>query len=323
MIQIGYALSSEEHPPLKLVEFAQKAEQSGFPFALISDHFHPWSQRQPHSPFVWNTLGGIAVSTKQLRVGTGVTCPIQRYHPALIAQAAATTASMFGDRFFLGVGTGENLNEHIFGDRWPPQPVRQEMLQEAVELIRELWKGEMTTHYGEFYTVEDCKIFTLPEKPPAIAIAAGGEKAATFAGEFGDAMVTTAPKKELVRAFQDGGGKGKPIYGQLTVCWARDEQEAVQTAFDWWPNAGIPSPLNTELRSVEHFDQAYEAVTREKIAQSIVCGPDARRHIDSIREFVDAGIENVYIHQVGPDQAGFFEFYQKQVLPRFEGAQVK
>lgn len=323
MIQLGYALSSEEHPPLDLVRYAKEAEDSGFTFSLISDHFHPWTKRQPHSPFVWSTLGGIAVATDKLQVGTGVTCPILRFHPALVAQAAATVASMMEGRFFLGLGTGENLNEHIFGDRWPPLPVRLEMLQEAVALIRELWKGEMTTHYGEFYTVEDCRIFTLPKNLPPIAIAAWGKKVATFAGEAGDALVSTTPDKELIQAFAEAGGQNKPRYGQLTVCWGPDEEEARQTAFQWWPNAALPAPLNTELRSVDHFDQAAQDVTPEQVGEKVICGPDAQRHIEAIREFAEAGFTHVYIHQVGPDQRGFFEFYRTQVLPRFEGARAR
>jgi coenzyme F420-dependent glucose-6-phosphate dehydrogenase len=320
MASIGYALSSEEHSPLDLVKWAKLAEESGFPYALISDHFHPWVSQQPHSPMVWNVLGGISQTTQKLRIGTGVTCPFQRIHPAIIAQAAATTAAMMPGRFFLGLGTGENLNEHILGDRWPPFPIRLEMLGESIELMKELWKGEMTTHYGEFFTVEDAKIFTLPQELPQIAIAAEGEKAATFAGEVGDALITTSPNKEAVQAFRDAGGKGKPCYGQLTVCWANSEEEAVKTAHHWWPNAAIPKPCSQELRSVDHFDKAAESVTPEQIKEKIICGPDVKKHLEAIREYVEAGLDHVYVHQVGPDQAGFMQFYQKHILPEFQGA---
>jgi len=312
-MELGYALSSEEHSPLDLIKNARLAEEAGFPYALISDHFHPWSSRQPHSPFVWSTLGGLALGTQKLRIGTGVTCPIMRTHPALIAQAAATAAAMMPKRFFLGLGTGEDLNEHIIGERWPPLPMRLEMLEEAISMIRELWKGEMTTIYGKHFKLEDARIFTLPDELPPIAIAAGGDKAGEFAGRLGDALISTAPKKEIVEAFRKAGGKGKPCYGQVTVCWARTEAEAKKTALQWWPNAGLPKPLSQELRSVEHFDAAAEDLTEEDVARKVICGPDVARHVEAIREFTDAGFDHVYIHQVGPDQAGFFRFYQDEL----------
>lgn len=174
MVQIGYALSSEEHRPDDLVRNACAAEQAGFQFALISDHYHPWIDRQGHSPFVWTVIGGIAQATDRIRLGTGVTCPTIRIHPAIIAQAAATAAVMLPDRFFLGVGTGENLNEHVLGHRWPPFDLRAEMLEEAVEVIRMLWNGDTVTFYGSFYVVEEARLYTLPESPPPICVAASG-----------------------------------------------------------------------------------------------------------------------------------------------------
>ena len=163
MTALGYALSSEEHAPSDLVRNARLAEEAGFEFALVSDHFHPWIDRQGHSPFVWSVLGGIATATEKLEVGTGVTCPMIRIHPAIIAQAAATTAAMMPGRFFLGVGTGENLNEHILGDKWPEHEVRSEMLEESLEIIRLLWRGEQASYRGGYYTVDEARLFTLPE----------------------------------------------------------------------------------------------------------------------------------------------------------------
>jgi coenzyme F420-dependent glucose-6-phosphate dehydrogenase len=316
MIKLGYSLSSEEHGPLELIESARGAEAAGFDFALISDHFHPWHSRQPHSPFVWSTLGGIAVSTDKLQVGTGVTCPIQRIHPALVAQAAATTACMMPGRFFLGLGSGENLNEHIFGDRWPPVDIRQEMLEEAIVLIRKLWTGKMTTHYGKHYTVEDARIFTLPDRLPAIAVAASGPRAAEMAGRIGDGLIAVKPDASLVKTFETAGGWGKPRYGHVTVCWAKNEEEARQTAFRCWPQAGLSDPLTTELRSVEHFDQACEDLTPKHIARAVHCGPDPETHLKAIRAYIEAGFDHVYIHQVGPDQSGFVQFYQREILPQ-------
>lgn len=320
--KFGYALSSEEHSPLTLIQNARLAEELGFEFALISDHFHPWVSEQPHSPFVWSTLGGLAVATDKLVYGTGVTCPLQRIHPALIAQAAATTAAMMEGRFFLGVGTGENLNEHILGDKWEPIDTRMAMLEEAIELIRELWKGESTTFHGGYYTVEDARIFTLPRQLPPIAVAASGEAAAELAGKKGDALVSTSPDEKVVKTFQRAGGKGKPVYGQLTVCWGRDRDEAVELAHRTWPNSAFPGQMSQEIRTVEHFDQLAKSITREQIAEKILCGPDVEEHVEGMRKFIEAGFDHVYVHQIGPDQEEFLRFYSQRVLPQLETARV-
>jgi len=316
-VRLGYALSSEEHGPLDLVAQAQRAEESGFAFALISDHFHPWVGTQGQSPFVWSVLGGIAVRTERLRVGTGVTCPTIRVHPAIVAQAAATAASMLPGRFFFGVGTGENLNEHILGDRWPPAFVRREMLREAVEVIRELWRGELTSHRGAHFTVENARLYTLPDRPPEIMVAAGGREATELAGQIGDGLVATAPDDELVSTFNDAGGEGKPTFAQLTVCWAEDEDDAVSTALEVWPNAGLRGTLNQELPLPSHFEQAAQMVSRDDITKSVVCGPDQEQHRAAIQGYIDAGFDHVYVHQVGRDQDGFFRFYEREILPSF------
>lgn len=315
MAEIGYALSSEEHRPNDLVRHAQKAEDAGFSFALISDHFHPWVDQQGHSPFVWSVIGGIAQGTQQLRLGTGVTCPIIRIHPAILAQAAATAAAMMPGRFFFGVGTGENLNEHILGDRWPPYDVRLEMLDEAIELIRLLWQGGNQSFWGTYYTVEDARIYTLPDSPPPIMVAGSGPTSAAAAGQIGDGFITTSPDPELIKKFHDGGGNNKPCYGQLTVCWAKNEAEALDTAYRIWPNAGLTGELTQELRTPTHFEQAAKMVKKEDIAKQIVCGPDPQRHRAAIQEYVDAGYDYVYIHQIGSDQEGFIRFYQREILP--------
>jgi len=313
---IGYALSSEEHGPRDLVRNARRAEEAGFTFALISDHYHPWIERHPHSPFVWGVLGAIAEATDRLVVGTGVTCPTTRIHPAIIAQAAATAADLIPGRFFLGVGTGENLNEHILGDAWPEWDVRAEMLEEAVEVIRQLWQGGVQSFHGLFYTVENARIYTLPEEPTPIMIAAAGEKAAELAGRIGDGLVVTKANKETVQAFDQAGASGRPHYGQMTVCWAADEASARKTAHELWAFSSLPGELSQELPSPQHFEQASQLVTEEAVAESIVCGPDPERHIARIREYVDAGIECVYVHQVGPDQEGMMQFYAREVMTR-------
>jgi coenzyme F420-dependent glucose-6-phosphate dehydrogenase len=317
MSQIGYALSSEEHRPRDLVRYARFAEDAGFTFALISDHFHPWVSEQGHSPFVWSVIGGIAQVTERLQLGTGVTCPIIRTHPAIIAHAAATAAEMMPGRFFLGVGTGENLNEHIFGDRWPPHDIRLAMLDEAVELMRLLWEGETISWWGEYYTVEDACLYTTPAERPSIMIAASGPNALEFAGEQGDGLISLAPEKKIVRQFQEAGGQGKPCYGQLKVCWAESEAEARRTVYRVWPNGGLKGELSQELRTVAHFEQAVKLVDEAAATEEVICGPDPQAHIRGIQEFLDAGYDHVYIHQIGPDQEGFFRFYANHVLPEF------
>jgi G6PDH family F420-dependent oxidoreductase len=322
-MQLGYALSSEEHGPQDLVRHAAQAEAAGFEFALISDHFHPWIDRQGQSSFVWSVIGGIAQATERLQLGTGVTCPFMRTHPAIIAQAAATAAAMMPGRFFLGVGSGENLNEHIIGEHWPPVDVRQEMLEEAVEIIRELWQGRVTSHFGYYFVLENARLYTLPDEPPPIMMAAGGTEAAELAGRIADGLISTAPKAELVEAFEgepDGAGEsGRPRYCQLTVCWASDEASARRTAHEWWPNAALASPLKSELPLPAHFEAAAEKVTEDMVAEEVVCGPDPEKHLEKIHEMVEAGYDHVYIHQVGPDQEGFMRFYQAEIMPNLNG----
>ena len=318
MTRIGYALSSEEHGPLELVALARRAEECGFPFALVSDHFHPWTSRQGQSPFVWSVIGGIAQATERLELGTGVTCPLVRIHPAIVAQAAATAAAMLPGRFFLGLGTGENLNEHVTGERWPSAGVRLSMLAEAIDVIRVLWEGREESFHGDHYTVEDARLYTLPDVLPPIAVAAAKPAAATLAGELGDALVSTAPDAELVSRFEAAGGRGKPRYGQLTVCYADDEAEARRIAREWWPNAAVKGDLGQELPRPAHFEQAASMVSEDQVAEAVVCGPDAERHLQAIDEFSRAGFDHVYVHQVGPDQEGFFRFYEREILPRHE-----
>lgn len=314
MIEVGYSLSSEEHPARDLVRHAVAAERAGFSFALISDHFHPWTDRQGESPFVWSVLGAIAEATERLRVGTGVTCPLVRIHPAVIAQAAATTALLYEGRFFLGVGTGENLNEHVLGDRWPSYEERAEMLEEAVAVMRELWGGGLVSHRGRHYTVDRARLYSVPGEPPPVAVAASGENSARLAARIGDALISTAPDRELVEQFEQAGGAGKPRYGQLTVCVADSEEEAVRLAHEWWPNAALGGDLGQELALPRHFRQATSTVTPDQVAEAVVCGPDPDRHREALAEFEQAGFDHVYVHQVGPDQERFLQLYEREIL---------
>ena len=316
MTAFGYALSCEEHGPNALVECARRAEEAGFEFAMISDHFHPWTDAQGQSPFVWSVIGGIARETERLRLGTGVTCPTIRTHPAIIAQAAATSAVMTGGRFFLGVGSGENLNEHVVGDGWPAPDERLEMLEEAIEVMRLLWQGGEQTHRGDFYDVVAARLYTLPEEPVEIAVAAAKPKAAELAARLGDALINTAPDKELIETFDSGGKAGRPKYGQITMCWAASEEEGAKTACEIWPNAALGGDLGYELPRPEHFEQATEKVTPEDIAEAIPCGPDVDRYVEDIREYEAAGYTHIYFHQIGHDQDGFFRFWQDELAPK-------
>jgi coenzyme F420-dependent glucose-6-phosphate dehydrogenase len=311
---IGYTLSCEENDAPALVTQAARAERAGFDFAAISDHFHPWIDRQGNSPFVWGVLGAISERTDRLQLLTGVTCPTTRIHPAIVAQAAATATALLPGRFSLGVGSGENLNEHILGDRWPPVAERQDRLREAVEVIRELWTGKLVSHRGEHFRVENARLYSLSDEPPPILVAVAGEQSVELAAEVGDGLIGTAPIAESVERFRSGGGEGKPAYGQLHVCWAASEEEARRTALEWWPNGAVSGSYFLELPLPAHFEEAAELVTEEAIAESVVCGPDPRRHLDAIREYVDAGYDHVYVHQVGPDQEGFFDFYEREIL---------
>jgi G6PDH family F420-dependent oxidoreductase len=316
MGEIGYKLCSEEHNPQEIIQYAQRAEQAGFTFGMISDHFHPWTDKQGQSPFVWSVIGGISQVTKHLRVGTGVTCPILRIHPAIIAQASATAAAMMPGRFMLGLGSGENLNEHIVAKRWPPPDIRQDMMEEAVEVIRLLWKGEEESHYGKYFTVENARIYTLPEELPPILIAAGGPKAAELAADIGNGLIAAEASEELVKKFNSAGGKGEPCYAEMTVCWAKDEREARRTAHKLWPIPAFKGNITAELPKPSNFEQAAEMVTEDDIAKSIICGPNSERYLEKLEEYSRAGFDHVWIHQVGPDQEGFFRFFEREIQPK-------
>ncbi|MFO8113845.1 MAG: TIGR03557 family F420-dependent LLM class oxidoreductase [Halorubrum sp.] len=317
MVEIGYTLASEEHSPTALVEHAQRAEEAGFDFLSVSDHYHPWVSEQGHSPFVWSTLGGVATATEDIDVGVGVSAPIIRFHPAIYAQAAATAAAMFDDRqFYAGVGTGENLNEHVLGDRWPAHAVRLEMLEEAVDVIRKLWTGREVSHYGSHYTVENAKLFTLPEETPPICVSAYGERAARAAAAVGDGFWSVGPQ-EVIDVWEDEGGEG-PRFCQLQTCVADSEDDAVATAHDKWPNSELPGELSTELATPSLFEQAVEMVSEDDIAEgSIITDPDPQAHIDSIQTAIDAGYDHVYTMQIGDDQSAMIDLYREHVLPAF------
>ena len=320
MTTIGYFLSAEEHTGSELVRAAALAEKSGFPVAWISDHFHPWLDEQGHSPFVWSVLGGIAAVTERMRVTTAVTCPTVRIHPVIIAQAAATTAELFGEvdgrsRFDLGVGTGEALNEHILGDHWPPPEQRLSMLEEAVAVIRELWKGETVDHDGEHYVVENARIYTLPSVLPRILVSGFGPKSIETAALIGDGFITTSPSADDIANYRRHGGKGA-TQAAVKVCWHEDRQQAVKIAHKTWRNSLVPGQLAQDLPTPTHFAQASELVTEEMVAAKVTCGTDPGEHVAALQEYMDAGFDEVYVAQMGPDQEGMIRFYETEVLPK-------
>ena len=319
MVEIGYKLSSEEHAPLDLVSCARQAEDAGFTFAMISDHYHPWTTRQGESPFVWAVIGGISQVTADLRLLTGVPCPTFRIHPGIIAQAAATAGAMMPGRFILGLGSGEYLNEHIFGDRWPAAPIRIEMLEEAVEIIRALWKGGVQDYYGFFYTLENAEIFSLPETLPPIYIASEGPISASLAARVGEGFINggTDAEKSLV-VFRGSGGGDKPAYIEVSVCWAEVEEVGQRTAYEQWPIAANKGELNRILPTPAHYEQLATMVTQGDVVEDIPCGPDPEVHIKKIEEQIRKGFDHICIHQIGEQQQRFMEFYREKVLPHLQ-----
>jgi coenzyme F420-dependent glucose-6-phosphate dehydrogenase len=313
-MEIAYALSSEELGPKEIVRAAARAEEVGIETAWVSDHFHPWIDAQGESPFVWSVLGGIATATERMHVGTGVTCPIFRIHPAIVAHAAATTQVMFDGRFFLGVGSGENLNEHILGQRWPETEVRLEMLEEAIEVIRMLWRGGQQSHHGAHYTVENARLYTLPTSPPPIYVSAFGPKAMEVAARCGDGVVSTRPDRELLQKFDQLGGRG-PKFGQIKVCWADREDDARKLAFEKWPTSGLSGELSQELPTPKHFEQAVSPLREDQVVSSFALGPDPKSYLESLRQYADAGYDTVFVTQIGPDQEGFLAFYERELRP--------
>ncbi|HEX4941328.1 MAG TPA: TIGR03557 family F420-dependent LLM class oxidoreductase [Actinomycetota bacterium] len=318
MVRIGYTLSSEEHGPGDLLLYGRIAEESGFDFLTISDHFHPWTSRQGQSPFVWSVLGGLAVKTEEIPVMTAVTCPTIRMHPAIVAQAAATTASLLPGRFTLGLGTGENLNEHVTGTPWPESGERLDMLEEAIELIRRLWTGDLVTERTPHYTIDRARLYTIPETSPPIAVAASAPAAARLAGRTGDALISTAPEAEIVEAFRGTGGEGRPVYGQLTVCYGPDETKAKEEALEWWPNTSVPGEVGLELAEPDHFEDIAELITTEQIGEKVICGPDPDAIVEKIGAFMEAGFDHVFLHQVGPRQEEFLAFAKDELLPSID-----
>ncbi|MER7460075.1 TIGR03557 family F420-dependent LLM class oxidoreductase [Micromonospora sp. NPDC126480] len=314
-MRIGYFLSSEEFPPADLLAQARGAERAGFEALWISDHYHPWTDAQGQSPFVWSVIGALS-QVCRLPVTTAVTCPTVRIHPAVVAQAAATSAVLHEGRFVLGVGTGEALNEHILGDVWPHTDTRLEMLEEAVAVMRELWQGGFVRHRGRHYTVDHARIYTLPDTPPKVYVSGFGPKAVDVAARIGDGYINTSPDADLVRRFRSAGGGDKPVQAGFKAAYADSADEGARIAYERWPNAGVPGELSQVLPSPRHFEQAAQLVPQEAMKSAFVCGNDADAHVAKIEEYAKAGFDEVYVANVGPNWDGLFDLYQREVLPR-------
>ena len=315
-MRLGFKLIAEAFPPTEIVDQAVRAEQAGFDFVEVSDHFHPWVSEHEHSGFAFSMLGAAAARTERIELATGVTCPFIRYHPAVVAQAAATLALLSDGRFTLGIGAGERLNEHVVGRGWPAVSVRHEMLREALEIIRLLWSGGYHSYDGKHLRLEDARVFDLPDTPPRIAVAAGGPAAARIAGELGDALFVTEPREELLTTYREAGGQG-PGYAEVPLAWAPTEEQGAESArrlfrfgiTGWKVQAELPNPVN--------FDAATKLVTADHMREQFGCGPDVARHVEAAKDFLDAGYDHLALINAGPDMDGFFEVWSKEILPRF------
>jgi G6PDH family F420-dependent oxidoreductase len=314
MVKLGYKLMTEEHGPADLVRNAKRAEQAGFDFAAISDHYFPWLEEQGHSPFAWSVLGAVAEATEHLGLMTSVTCPIMRYHPAIIAQAAATMGLLADGRFTLGLGAGERLNEHVVGAGWPGVAERYERLAEALDIIQGLLSGKLTTYRGQHFQLDHARLFDRPKRKLPVIVAAGVPEAGRLAGEKADGLIVTEPEKELIKAFTAGGGKG-PRYAEVAMCCGADEDKARKTAHRYfrWSLAGWP--VLAELPHDEAFAAASEHVSVETIGEEISCGPSADRHLEAIHEFTAIGCDHIILTQIGPDQDFFFELFERKLAP--------
>ncbi|ADP84472.1 TIGR03557 family F420-dependent LLM class oxidoreductase [Pseudofrankia inefficax] len=313
MTEFGYFLSDEELSPPEIVRSAQAAQAAGFDRIWISDHYHPWQSSQGQSPFVWSVLGAIAATT-ELRMTTAVTCPTFRIHPAILAQVTETVATLAPGRFTFGVGSGEALNEHILGDAWPPVSSRHARLEEAIEVIRQLWTGDTVTHGGRYFTVHNAKIFSRPDSPPPIYVSGFGEQATQLAGRVGDGWMSVRPDAEGLRTYRDNGGKGRTQAG-VKICWAPTMKEAVETAHQRWGFEGAGGQAAQDLPTWQSFEALNDASSPQATANAIACGPDAEHAANAIRPYLDAGFDEVYISQMGPDQDGGIRFLAEEVLP--------
>jgi coenzyme F420-dependent glucose-6-phosphate dehydrogenase len=320
---LGYAASFEQFHPTDLLNYSKQAEKVGFGAVMASDHFHPWVPSQGHSAFVWSWMGALGAQTN-LRFGTGVTPPGYRYHPAVIAQAAATLEAMFPGRFYLGLGAGEALNEHIIGDYWPEAPVRLERLMEAIEIIQALFTGKVVKHRGAHFNVESAKIYTMPDAPPPIYVATSGPIMAQRTGKFTDGIITVGAADEKIKGLLDRYDKGAQEAGkdpvtmprilQVKISFADSEEQAVEYAMKEWPNGGMNFP-KADIRNPEDFEAMAKLVRPDNYKNRVLLTPDLSEHVAHLQHFIDLGFNEIYIHNVARNQEAFIDAYGKQVLP--------
>lgn len=317
-VRLGYWLSSEEHDPRDLVRHANAAEKAGFDTAMISDHLRPWVPSQANAGHVWTVLGAIAGATDAMELGTGVTAMVHRASPVAVAHAAATAAVMFEGRFFLGVGTGERLNEQAYGRRWPRAGERRDRLAEGVDILRRLFDGENVNHRGPNWAVENLRLATLPATPPRILVAASGTRSAALAGEIGDGMIGVVPDARLVEVFRSLSTRtDAPVVGQLHVSLAGDLETARGNAWQWWPNGVVPPSLLGELARPEEFEAVADAIGSGGIDKAVICATDAAPVVAAIDRFVGAGFDTVYLHQIGPDQARLTAMAREELFAHY------
>jgi G6PDH family F420-dependent oxidoreductase len=315
MVSIGYTIMSEQAGPKQLVENAIRAERAGFDFLAASDHYFPWLEEQGHAPYVWAVLGAVAQATETIELMTYVTCPTMRYHPAVVAQKAATVQLLSDGRFTLGLGAGENLNEHVAGKAWPPADIRHEMLSDALEIIVPLLAGETVTFRGVHLSTENAKIWDLPDVAPKIGIAVSGPRSCELAAAYGDAMIAVEPEADLVQQFEAAGGSG-PRIGQVGLSYDRDAAAAKKRAHDQFRWFGGGWNVNAELPAPEHFASASQFVTEDDVAEQIPSGAEVAKHVAAVRKFVDAGFSHVAVVQIGGDaQDPFFDWAEAELLP--------
>jgi G6PDH family F420-dependent oxidoreductase len=319
MTRFGYTMMCEQSSPDQLVRDLQQAEKAGFDFSVISDHYQPWLSSQGHSGYAWSILGAAAQATERIGLMTYVTCPILRYHPAVVAQKAATMQILSGNRFRLGLGAGENLNEHVVGERWPSVGVRHEMLSEAVDIIGSLFgsngNGDGTVNYrGDYYDIESAKLWDLPEQPVPIGIAVSGPDSCELAGRKGDLMIAVEPRAELGEMFDRAGGSGKSRVGQVAIAYDTDKDAAIKRAHEQFRWFGLGWKVNADLPNPDSFESATQFVTPEQVAEALSCGPDVDEHVEAVKAFIDAGYDEVALVQIGADQQDAFTTWAEQEL---------
>ena len=318
MTEFGYTMMCEQSRPDRLVRDLVAAEEAGFDFSVISDHFQPWLDEQGHSAYAWSVLGAAAQATERIGLMSYVTCPILRYHPAVVAQKAATVQILSGNRFRLGLGSGENLNEHVIGKGWPSVGVRHRMLAEAIDIIGALFDsgGDRVNYRGRYFDVETAKLWDLPDQRVPIGVAVSGPDSCRLAGSKADIMVAVEPEPVLGEMFDAAGGTGKPRVGQMALCYDADRDAAIERAHEQFRWFGFGFKVNADLPNPDGFSAAAEFVTPEQVAAAIPCGPDVEEHVEKIKPFIDAGFTEVALIQIGADQQQQFNHWaRRELLP--------